>query len=74
MGPHNFAAIELALGRKDRALDLLEQAFREHDAHCFWIKVGQETDAMRDEPRFRALLQKVGHADAAAARTNEGRP
>ena len=74
VAPHNFAMIELALGRKNLALDLLEQACREHDACCFWFKVAQECDAVRDEPRFRALLQKVGHTDAAAARTNEGRP
>ncbi len=74
VGPHNFAVIELALGRKDRALDLLEKAYRDHDACCFWFKVGQEFDAVRDEPRSRALLQKIGHTDAAAVRGNDGRP
>ena len=49
-----------ALGEKARALDSLEQAFSQHSSDLVWAKARPEFDSLRGEPRFAALLQKMG--------------
>jgi serine/threonine protein kinase len=47
-------------GRKDEALDFLDQAYREH--HDFLggtLKTDQEWDKLRGHPRFKALLRDM---------------
>jgi len=56
--PHCYAA----LGERGRALDWLEQAFSQHDPHLVWAKARPEYDSLRSEPRFAALMQKMGLA------------
>jgi hypothetical protein len=48
------------LGDKRTALDLLEKAYEIRDVNLAWIKVDHHYDSLRSEPRFIALLQKVG--------------
>jgi hypothetical protein len=50
----------LALGQKERALELFEQAVDERDPACLWMKCSPGYDPLRTEPRFQALLKKVG--------------
>jgi Flp pilus assembly protein TadD len=59
----NFSTIELALGHKDRALALFEQARRERDPTCFWAKVAREVDAVRDEPEYQTAIEEIGLPD-----------
>lgn len=66
--PFHRAIIHVALGESDRALQLLEQA---HDARAKQIRllrIEPMLDPIRGEPRFQALLEKVGLTDAAVAR------
>ncbi len=49
-----------ALGDHGRALDWLEQAFARHESSLVWAKVRPEYDSLHAEPRFAALLQKMG--------------
>jgi DNA-binding winged helix-turn-helix (wHTH) protein/tetratricopeptide (TPR) repeat protein len=55
----NLALDYLALGERDRALDLLEQAVERRD---FWylpfLGVDPRFDDLRDDPRFERLLRK----------------
>jgi hypothetical protein len=47
-------------GRKDEALDLLDQAFREHhDCLGGTLKTDPELDSLRGEPRFNDLLKRL---------------
>jgi serine/threonine-protein kinase len=60
VSPYSFAVIHLALGEKDRALDLLEKDAREGTSfEINFIKVDPYLDPLRGDPRFEALVQKV---------------
>jgi TolB-like protein/class 3 adenylate cyclase len=48
------------LNKKDRALTQLERSVVERDPGCVWFKVDPAFDILRPEPRFQALLKKIG--------------
>jgi len=58
LSPTHFAILRAALGENDRALDLLEQDFREGGRVLWLYYQGVWFDGLRGEPRFRALLRK----------------
>lgn len=53
------AAICGTLGRKDEAFDLLESAYREHEALMAYAKVAPFFDELRDDSRFDDLLRRM---------------
>lgn len=59
VSPYSIALIYTALGKKQDAITWLEKAAREKDTWVVWIKVLVEWDALRDEPRFQALLKEL---------------
>lgn len=58
--PTSRAAIELALGRRERALELLEQAHALRDVRLTFLAVDSRWNALRGEPRFQALARQMG--------------
>jgi tetratricopeptide (TPR) repeat protein len=58
--PYILAEDYAALGEKNEAMDWLEKAYEEHDDWINWIKVDPNLDVLRSEPRFTALLLRVG--------------
>lgn len=55
------AASRLAsIGETEKALDALEQAVAEREGFVPLINVDPRLDPLRDEPRFKELLRKVG--------------
>lgn len=60
--PGNLASaiIYAALGDHDRALQLLEQAFRARANELVFIGQSPECDGLRDDPRFADLLCRIG--------------
>jgi hypothetical protein len=62
VSPTGLAQIYVGLGEKDRALDSLERACDERDPWALWNKVNPVFESVRSEPRFRALLRRVGLA------------
>jgi tetratricopeptide (TPR) repeat protein len=60
VSPAKTATIYAVLGDKRTALDLLEKAYEDRDRNLVWIKVDHNYDSLRSEPRFIALLKKVG--------------
>jgi len=52
--------IHLALGENDTALDLLDEAYQERSNCLTDLKTSSDWDPLRSEPRFVALLKKVG--------------
>ena len=55
-----FATIYLGLGEKEKTLDWLEKAYEQQDSACWYLKIDQIYDSVRNEPRFQALLKKIG--------------
>jgi adenylate cyclase len=54
----HLAMLYSALGERARALDLLEQDYREGDAILWLYYRGVYFDPIRDDPRFAALLRR----------------
>ncbi len=55
-----IAAVYLGLGERNLALDWLDKAYDERDAGVVLLKVYSVWDNLRSEPRFIALLKKIG--------------
>ena len=58
VSPAARASVYLGLGEKGKALDWIEKAFEDMDP-LFWWNTDQLYDSVRNEPRFKALLQKM---------------
>ncbi len=58
---HERLATTLArLGDREGALDALEHAFAERSGDVLFIKVEPAYESLRDDPRFQALVRRVG--------------
>jgi DNA-binding winged helix-turn-helix (wHTH) protein/tetratricopeptide (TPR) repeat protein len=55
-----FADIHVALGDHERAFEYLELAIEERAMLAFWPLFDRNWDAMRADPRFPALLARIG--------------
>ncbi len=58
--PHLLALGRAALGDANRTLDWLERAAEDRDGALPWLTVDPAFDGMRGDPRFRALLERMG--------------
>jgi serine/threonine-protein kinase len=58
--PYAHAHLYMALGQKERALATLERAFEQGTFSVVASALQAIFDPVRDEPRFRALIQKTG--------------
>lgn len=65
ISPYHLALVHCALGRIEKALDLLELAFETKDAKLLWMGVDPELDPLHGHPRFNELLRKLNHRLAA---------
>jgi adenylate cyclase len=59
VSPTAFATIYLGLGEKQKVLDWLEKAYEQQDSACWYLKIDQIYDSVRNEPRFQALVEKI---------------
>ncbi len=57
--PVLHAALCVALGKLDRAVELLERAYDTRDAWCMFLSTIRYFDAVRSDPRFQALLRRM---------------
>jgi len=62
VSPFYFFVVHSGLGEKDMALDYLEQAFDERSPRMISLHQYPFYDELRSEPRFVALVDKVGIA------------
>jgi len=58
--PERLATTYLLLGQKDKALDTLDQSYRQHAPNIIYLKADPYYDSLRAEPRFQALEHKLG--------------
>jgi serine/threonine-protein kinase len=59
VSPIAFATIYLGLSDKAKVLDWLEKAYEQQDSGCWYLKIDQSYDNVRNEPRFQALVKKI---------------
>ena len=60
VSPFAMAQIHLGLGNRDQALDWLEKAGKARSPFVLTIAVSRVFDPIRGDPRFIALVQKLG--------------
>ncbi|HUP57715.1 MAG TPA: tetratricopeptide repeat protein, partial [Bdellovibrionota bacterium] len=56
---YDIAAIDLALGERQRALANLEKAYEERSYHVVFAALDPSFSAIAEEPRFRAIVERV---------------
>jgi TolB-like protein/Tfp pilus assembly protein PilF len=57
---YSFALVHMALGEKEKAIDWLERAYRDHAGpEISGLQVYPMLDPLRGDPRFEALVAKV---------------
>jgi serine/threonine-protein kinase len=59
VSPTAFATIYLGLGQEEECLDWLEKSYEQRDSACWYLKIDQIYDKVRNEPRFQALVEKI---------------
>ncbi len=64
VSPTALAAVHIALGQYDQAVEWLEKAYREK-AGVEFLKVAPEYDSLRSDARFQALLGRMNFPSAA---------
>jgi hypothetical protein len=60
VAPFSLALVYLGLGDRQRTMDYLEQAYAADSQWLGWLKLDHVFDPLRSEPRFVALLRKLG--------------
>ncbi|MEO8041206.1 MAG: protein kinase [Acidobacteriota bacterium] len=60
VAPFFIAMCEVAMGNKERAVELLEAALLEHSAWILWLASEPKLDSLRDFEPFIELVRKTG--------------
>jgi hypothetical protein len=55
-----IAKAYVELGEKDKAFAELNKAYENRESPLQWLKVEPQLDPLRSDPRFQALLKRVG--------------
>jgi TolB-like protein/Tfp pilus assembly protein PilF/tRNA A-37 threonylcarbamoyl transferase component Bud32 len=61
VSPYHLSLIHLHLGDRERALQLLQEAYSIRDAWVVWLGVEPQFDPLRGEPAFDAILRDLRH-------------
>jgi len=57
---YDLALINIGLGQKDAAFELLRDAVSERCGWLIFLKIEPVLDTIRSDPRFRELIRAVG--------------
>ena len=72
MALSNTAILALTLGEIDGSIDLMERLEKSSSWVQFWIKLTpQENSTIRENPRYQALLKRMGLDDESVKALNE---
>lgn len=58
--PYDVAHLATMMGDRSLALDWLERSYQHHDYWMLYINVDPEYDALRSDPRFQAIIHRLG--------------
>ena len=57
---YELATIYVALGNSEQAFQMLAKAYAEHSFHLVNLNVSPQFKAVRSDPRFQELVQRIG--------------
>jgi tetratricopeptide (TPR) repeat protein len=57
---YDIAAVYIGLGEKDQTFEWLSKALEERSGFLVYIKCDRRFDGLRSDPRYEALLKRVG--------------
>ena len=60
VSPFHIALLKFAFGENDQGFEWLDKAYEEHDQSLFYLNIEPLFDSVRSDPRFTALLKKMG--------------
>jgi eukaryotic-like serine/threonine-protein kinase len=60
VSPFVIPLVYVSLGEKELAFEWLERAYDAHSDGLLYLKVEPKWDALRSDPRFKSLLERVG--------------
>jgi TolB-like protein/DNA-binding winged helix-turn-helix (wHTH) protein len=60
--PYDVASDAIETGNNELALEWLEKAYEHHDYWVLFVNVDPQWDSVRPDPRFQAIMQKLGVA------------
>jgi TolB-like protein/tetratricopeptide (TPR) repeat protein len=63
VSPYSIALVYVGLGERDHALEWLERAYAERSPQLVVLKVEPRLDGIRSDPRFGALMAKMGFSN-----------
>jgi serine/threonine protein kinase/Tfp pilus assembly protein PilF len=63
VSPFMLALLHFVLDHSDPAFELLDEAYRIRDTNLCYLKIEPTLDPVRSDPRYKALLKKIGLAD-----------
>jgi serine/threonine protein kinase/tetratricopeptide (TPR) repeat protein len=58
--PDNIALVYLGLGKINLTFEYLEKAYEDRSVGMCWLKADPIFDSLRSDPRFTALLKRIG--------------
>ena len=60
VSPFNMEIVYLDLGDHDKALERLEEGYRERSRSMIWLNVDARLQPLHGDPRFQNLLKRLG--------------
>jgi tetratricopeptide (TPR) repeat protein len=67
VNPFEIALVHIGLGRTDEAFRWLDRAYEDRSDLLVYLGVDPRLDSVRSDPRFEALVRRVGLSPAAPA-------
>jgi len=60
VSPLHIALVYVGLDEKDKVFEYFEKAYLEREPYLFYLKMSSIYDSLRSDPRFTALVKKMG--------------
>jgi len=65
--PVLLSYVYIALGETDEAFVWLEKGYQDHSGSLVWLQIEPKFDPVRSDPRFTALVRRMGLKDPLGA-------
>ena len=63
VSPYGLAEVYSHLGDQQKAFEMLDESFRQHCGDLIYLGIDPDFDNLRDNPRFKQMLGRIGFAN-----------